>query len=288
MTDGARGAPFVRALRSGDGAILAELRPPRTHLVGDDAVHEWIDTYHAVRRLTRRGRFVFLTDNAVGTAEEENLSHLEGNLADEADPTRIVPFLTCKHSLSYCMLYAQRAWARGFRALTVLGGDRSVGAPRCVPHAYLLRERIRDQVPGLALGGWANPHRDPVEQARFLDEARHVTDFFLTQIVSHHTAVAVEDLVRALQSRDLSTPGAFGVFYYRSANPATLRRLGDFFPVPRQALAREFEEGAGAEEICARSVKALRDAGAKNIYISNLPIRDAAGLLDRILARVDG
>ena len=32
----------------------------------------WIDTYHAVRRLTREGTYVFLTDSAVGTPEEDN------------------------------------------------------------------------------------------------------------------------------------------------------------------------------------------------------------------------
>ena len=52
----------------------------------------------------------------------------------------MVPFLTCQHSLRYCLNYAQRAAAAGLDALTVLGGDESVGPPRCVDHAYVLRK----------------------------------------------------------------------------------------------------------------------------------------------------
>lgn len=280
--------PFIRALESPEPTVTVELRPPGAGLRGDDAMDVWIDTYHAVRRLGRDGRFVFLTDNAVGADEEENLSHLEANLAEEADPSWIVPFLTCKHTLEYCLTFAQRAWARGFRALTVLGGDRSVGPPRCLPHAYLLRERIRREIPSLGLGGWANPHRDADEQARYLADARETTDFFLTQVVSHHSASRVERLVEALDRLGVGAPGVFGVFYYRSANARTLQRLAEFFPVPARELAREFEEGATPEDVCARSLRALRAAGARNVYVSNLPARSAARTLDRILERVGG
>src|SRR5215471_8575669 len=100
----------------------------------------WIDTYHAVRGLTRRELFVCLTDSAVGSQEEDNLRHLVTNLGVDVDRTRIVPFLTSKHTLAYCLAYADRARQHGFPALVVLGGDHSVGAPRCVPHAWQLRE----------------------------------------------------------------------------------------------------------------------------------------------------
>ena len=43
----------------------------------------WIDTYHAVRSLTRAGTHVFLTDSAVGLKEEDNLRHLVINLGGE-------------------------------------------------------------------------------------------------------------------------------------------------------------------------------------------------------------
>jgi hypothetical protein len=84
----------------------------------------------------------------------------------------------------------------------------------------------------------------------------------------------------------VALPGVFGVFCYRSANPQTLERLGEFFPVPAAALAREFAAGATPEEICAKSIRELRRLGAGHVYVSNLGGRDAAARLERILALV--
>ena len=84
----------------------------------------------------------------------------------------------------------------------------------------------------------------------------------------------------------MEVPGIFGVFLYRSANPTTLEKLGEFFPVPAQELTSEFEAGATAEEVCARTIRALRDAGAEKVFVSNLGWRGAADRLDRILDRV--
>ena len=53
-----------------------------------------------------------------------------------------MPFLTSKHTLDFCLSYAERAWQEGFPSLVVLGGDQSVGPPRCVTHAWQLREAI--------------------------------------------------------------------------------------------------------------------------------------------------
>ena len=94
----------------------------------------WIDLHHTLGRLTREDLFVFLTDNAVGAAEEESLAHVGGNVDDSVDLRRIVPILTCKHTLQYCRTFAARALSDGFESLTVLGGDVSVPPPRCVPH----------------------------------------------------------------------------------------------------------------------------------------------------------
>jgi 5,10-methylenetetrahydrofolate reductase len=273
----------VEALRHERPLITAELRPPRADLEGEGAMDAWIDLERAIRGFTSAGHHVFLTDDAVGQAEEENLAHLEGNLGDSVRRERLIPFLTAKHSLEYCLLYAQRAASRGFGALTVLGGDTSVGRPRCVPHAYQLRERIRRHVPELLLGGWANPFRDPGEQAGYLAAPRATNDFFLTQVVSHHDAHRVEALWRALRERDVSTPGLAGVFHYRSANPKTLSRLAAFLPVPADRITREFAAGATAEEITARSVRAVLNAGAPGVYISNLRLRSARRTLARIL-----
>jgi len=245
----------------------------------------WIDTYHAVRRLTHDGTYVFLTDSAVGTPEEDNVRHLVTNLGPDAPRSRVVPFLTSKHPLEYCLSYADRAWQQQFPALVVLGGDRAVGPPRCVEHAWQLRAAVRARQPGLALGGWANPHADPVWQADLLALPEFTGEFFLTQIVSHHHAAKVERFLRELGRREVRTPGMFGVFFYRSAKPGTLALLGQFLPVPAVELTREFESGATPVEVCARTVRTLIDAGAKHFYLSNLPLARTSQTLAEILER---
>lgn len=268
-----RQSGLLDRLRAPRPLVAVELRPPRTGLRASESMDTWIDTYHAIRRLIRSDTVVFLTDNAVGQSEEENLWHLTANLAGEVDPARVVPFLTAKHTLEYCLLYAARAASYGFEALTVLGGDRSVGPPRCVEFAYVLRELIRERVPALGLGGWANPHRDPVRQVDYLLRDGFTAEFYLTQVVSHHSLREVEGFLREARRRGVPYPGVFGVFYYRSATPGTLASLHRFFPVPAEALTREFEAGASSEEICARTIRALRELGVDKVYVSNLGYR---------------
>lgn len=273
-------------LRAPGPLVTVEMRPPRSGLGHAETLDVWIDLHQSVRRLLRDDRFVFVTDNAVGALEEENLAHLAGNLGDEVDLRRVVPFLTTKHSLDYCLMYAKRAASSGVEALTVLGGDHSVGPPRCVPHAQQLRALIRERVPGLVLGGWANPHRSAAEQVGFLERDDFHADFFLTQVVSHHAVDRVEALLEEKARRGIALPGVFGVFLYRSANPATLAKLGEFFPVPAEGLVRDFAAGASAEDVCARTIRALRAAGADKIYVSNLGWKGAAQRLEAILALV--
>jgi hypothetical protein len=236
----------------------------------DASVEAWIDMYHSIRRLARQDTLIFLTDNAIGQAEEENLAHLTANLAGELAPARIVPFLTAKHSLEYIQLYAARAASHGFEALTVVGGDATGGLPRCFPHAYQLRRWLRQRVPSLDLGGWVNPLRDPAQQVDFLLSRELEAEFYLTQIVSHHSLGQVERFVAEARRRGVSYPGVFGVFLYRSANPRTLEQLGNFFPVPADGITRDFAEGLSPEEICARSIRALREVGVDKVYVSNL------------------
>jgi 5,10-methylenetetrahydrofolate reductase len=278
--------PLLDNLRSGRPVIAAELRPPRAELEASASMDAWIDTYHAVRSLTRRGTFVFLTDSAVGSKEEDNLRHLVINLGSDVPRSSVVPFLTCKHTLEYCLAYADRAHHHGFNALVVLGGDKSVGPKRCVEHAWQLREEIRARVPDLSLGGWANPHADARAQVRHLLDDRAHAEFYLTQIVSHHSQGKVERFLDQAGREGLTLPGLFGVFYYRSANPKTLAALMGFLPVPAEELTQEFADGATAEEICARSIRALLDAGVRHFYISNLPIAGSAFTLQRILDHV--
>jgi hypothetical protein len=274
---------LLESLVSGRPVIAAELRPPRAELETAASMDAWIDTYHAVRSLTRNGTYVFLTDSAVGLKEEDNLRHLAINLGSDVPRAAVIPFLTCKHPLDYCLAYADRAYQQGFDALVVLGGDKNVGPPRCVEHAWQLREQIRRRVPALTLGGWANPHGDCASQVSHLLDEHANAEFYLTQIVSHHSQAGVERFLSESARQGLDLPGLFGLFYYRSANARTLAALSGFLPVPADELTREFTEGATPEEICARSVRALAAVGARHFYISNLPLGRAAATLRKIL-----
>jgi hypothetical protein len=278
---------FLDSLQSGNAVIAAELRPPRAELGAAEGMDAWIDTYHAVRALTRQGVAVFLTDSAVGTQEENNLRHLITNLGRDLPRDRVVPFLTTKHSLDFCLNYAEQAWQHGFPALVVLGGDRTLGRPRCVSHAWELRQQIRQREQRLQLGGWANPYADPVQQVDFLLDANVNADFYLTQVVSHLDISPVARFVEEARRRRLDhVPGMFGVFYYRSANRRTLEQLSRFLPVPVAALTAEFAANATPVEVCARTLRAMIDVGARHFYISNLPLHGASTLLNAILERV--
>jgi 5,10-methylenetetrahydrofolate reductase len=266
--------------------VTVELRPPRSNLDPVDGMSAWIDLHHTLGRMVKDELFVFLTDNAVGAAEEENLAHVGANVGEAIDLRRIVPILTCKHTLDYCETFAVRAASDGFEALTVLGGDASIPPPRCVPHGRDLREILAEKVPELSLGGWVNPHRDAQEQVRFLAAPGAHAAFALSQVVSHHSLHAVDRFHDARAARGIDTPVVFGVFFYRSANPRTLEILSRFFPVPVEEVVAEFERGDSAEEVCARSIRALRKIGADKIYVSNLGERRAGRRLRRILELV--
>jgi 5,10-methylenetetrahydrofolate reductase len=277
---------LVEQLRGDKAVIAAELRPPRAELETAASMDAWIDTYHAVRGLTRAGTFVFLTDSAVGTREEDNLRHLVINLGEDVPRSHVIPFLTCKHTAEFCLAYADRAHHHGFDSLVVLGGDKHVGPPRCVEHAWQLREMIRARDEGLSLGGWANPHGTAATQVDHLLDDRVTAEFYLTQIVSHHSRPAVERLLEEAARRGLKLPGMFGVFYYRSPKPQTLRTLSQFLPVPVDELQAEFAAGATPDEVCARSIRELTASGVRHFYVSNLPINRAASTLQRILSLV--
>ena len=273
-------------LREERPLVAVELRPPKTGLTAQQGMDTWIDMYHSVRRLARHDTAIFLTDNAVGESEEENLRHLVTNLAGDVTAWKLVPFLTCKHTLDYCLMYADRAVTHGFPALTVLGGDKTVGPPRCLEFAYMLRQRIRARHANLELGGWANPLRNPTAQVDYLLASGFTGNFFLTQIVSHHQLPQVAAFVDELRRRDVRWPGVFGVFLYRSANLKTLERLRQFFPVPVEGVVKDFEAGMTPEEICASTIVALRNLGVDKVYLSNLGYRRPEERYRRVLEAV--
>jgi hypothetical protein len=277
---------FLQSLSPTPLLVSAELRPPRAELQTREGMDAWIDTYHGVRRLTREGTMVFLTDSAVGTPEEDNLRHLVTNLGGDAPWERVVPFLTSKHPLDYCLAYGDRAAQHGFPALVVLGGDKHVGTPRCVEHAWQLRALIRERQPELVLGGWANPHADPAWQADLLASPTFHGEFYLTQILSHHHAGQIERFLRASDDSGVTAPGIFGVFYYRSANPRTLTMLREFLPVPVEGLMEDFARGLSAADVCALTIRTLMSLGVRRFYVSNLPVTRPSQTLAEILRRV--
>jgi hypothetical protein len=253
--------------------VAVEMRPPSMGLSAARSMDTWIDIHHAIRRLTSRDTVVFMTDNAVGQAEEENLGHLMANLVGDVSPSRLVPFLTSKHSLEYCLMYAARASSNGFDTLTVLGGDRTVGPARSVEYAWQLRKMIRERIPSVTLGGWANPLKDPAMQVSFLLQPEFNASFYLSQIVSHHSIREVERFLKEARRRGLTVPGVFGVFHYYNANLATLERLNRFFPVPVEGVTRDFAAGLAPEEVTAKTIRALREVGVDKVYVSNLGFR---------------
>jgi len=266
--------------------LNVEMCPPRMDLPLEDSVDAWIDSNRLMRKIISLGRFVFMTDGAIGRREEPNLRHVTINLGSEADRSRIVPILTTKHSMEYCLEFAQRSYTLGFTSLVVLGGDKSDDAPRCVEHAYELRRLIRQRVPGITLGGWANPHGGS-RQVEFMLHPEYSADFYLAQIVSHYQTQAIDGFINETHRVGVKIPGIFGVFYYRTPNPKTFAMLSKFIPIPVDELKRDFAANIHPEEICARSVHALLQRGVKNVYVSNLPMSTAADTFGRIESRVE-
>jgi 5,10-methylenetetrahydrofolate reductase len=278
---------LLKALQNPQPFLLnVEMCPPRMDLPLEASVEAWIDSNRLMRKITSLGRFVFMTDGAIGRREEPNLRHVTINVGTEADRSHIVPILTTKHSLEYCLEFAQRCYTLGFTCLVVLGGDKADDAPRCVEHAYELRRLIRQTVPAMTLGGWANPHGGK-RQVEFMLDPDYSADFYLAQIVSHYQTRSMDEFINETARLAVKIPGIFGVFYYRTSNPKTFNLLSQFLPVPVDELQRDFAAGVHPEEICARSVVALLQRGVKNIYISNLPMPTAVQTFSRIESRVE-
>src|SRR5512142_718403 len=122
-------------------------------------------------------------------------------------------------------------------------------------------------------------------QADLFAGSDFTADLFLTQIVSHHRVDAVARFVAELDRRQVTVPGLFGVFFYRSANARTLSMLSRFLPVPVEELTREFSASPDPIEVCARTVRAMLEVGARHFYISNLPLTRAHQTLNAIISR---
>src|SRR3954466_16162002 len=90
--------------------LNVEMCPPRVDLPLEQSVDAWIDSNRLMRKITSLGRFVFMTDGAIGRREEPNLRHVTINVGQEAHRSRIVPILTTKHPLDYCLEFAHRSY----------------------------------------------------------------------------------------------------------------------------------------------------------------------------------
>ena len=67
---------------------------------------------------------------------------------------------------------------------------------------------------------------------------------------------------------------------------AVAQTLSQFLPVPVEALTREFASGASPAAICARTIRTLRQSGARHVYVSNLPQRGTLRVLQSILDQI--
>ena len=92
----------------------------------EQSVDAWIDSNRLMRKIISLGRFVFMTDGAIGRREEPNLRHVTINLGAEADRSRIIPILTTKHTLEYCLEFAERSYTFGFTSLVVSGATKAM------------------------------------------------------------------------------------------------------------------------------------------------------------------
>ena len=61
--------------------LNVEMCPPRMDLPLEQSIEAWIDSNHLMRKIASLGRFVFMTDGAIGRREEPNLRHVTINLA---------------------------------------------------------------------------------------------------------------------------------------------------------------------------------------------------------------
>ena len=181
---------YLSLLKSESTSVVAvELRPPRAELEAAEGMDAWIDTYHAIRSLTRQDVRVMVTDSAVGAQEENNLRHLVANLGDTVGRHQVIPFLTTKHSLEFCLAYADQAVHNGFPSLVVLGGDKHVGRA-AIARARVAAAQADSRAPSRRSSSAAGRIPSRIRCGRSsscCSRTRHA-DFYLTQIVSHHQA----------------------------------------------------------------------------------------------------
>ena len=184
---------------------------------------------------------VFLTDSAVGTPEENNLRHLIANLGRELPRDLVMPFLTSKHPLDFCLSYAEQAWQQGFSRSSSLAATSPSAAHDAWSTRGICGADSRARTRSLARG-WANPHASASKQVDFLLDERFCAEFYLTQVVSHLDLEPVKRFLDEVERRHVPMPECSA----SSITAARVQDVGDaepFMPVPIEGLVDEF--GAG-------------------------------------------
>ena len=270
----------VSLLRSASDArpcVTVELRPPRAELESAEGIDAWIDTYHAIRSLARQhiARHDHRQRRRRAGREQPAASRRQSRRA-EWRSAHVVPFLTCKHSLEFCLGYADQATHHGFSSLVVLGGDKHA-RPAALrrPRVAAARSRFARGIPQLELGGWANPNARPrSSRSTSCSIAEANADFYLTQIVSHHQARARSRVSRRGAPPRRHDAGGLRRVLLSQRQPAD---AGGAAAVPagagRGADAPSSPPARRPIDVCARTIRTLLDLGARHFYISNLPLR---------------
>ena len=215
---------LLAALRSGASVFAAELRPPRAELAHAEGMDAWIDTYHAVRRLTRQGTFVFLTDSAVGArggrqpaapGHESRAATCRASGSCRSSPRSIRSSTACRTPSARTRAAFRRSWCSAATSRSARR-DRSSTRGSCARCCASATARSRSAAGRIRMA-------IPSGRSTFSPTPDFHAEFYLTQIVSHHTSRRSRGSCETADGAASTLPGLFGVFYYRSANRADAR-----------------------------------------------------------------
>ena len=190
-----------------------------------------------------RRHFVFLTDSAVGSKEEDNLRHLVINLGSDVPRSKVVPFLTCKHTMDYCLAYADRAQQHGFSHSSSSAATRTSG----IRDAWSMRGSCVRPSGAISL---AAPRRLGESACRRVTQVEspagrpRTAEFYLTQIVSHHSRPEVEALLERSGAPRPDDSRHVRRVLLSVGEPEDTQALRGFLPVPAEELTAEFGDGA--------------------------------------------
>ena len=185
----------------------------------------------------------------------------------------IVPFLTSKHSIEYCLMHASRAASHGFEALTVLGGDHTAGPPRCVPHARELRALIRQRVPRPRPRRLGQPSSAGNEQVDYLLDDDSKPSSISPRSCLTTASVRWSGFSRRPAGGVCRIQGSSGCFFTGAPLPATLAQAGRLLPgAGRRTDPRIRSRHDARGDLRQLGPRCLSEVGADKVYLSNLGV----------------